>query len=130
MVRDGALYLCSSRKQLSGVSALMERRWVREEEGRTSHVFRFFTVVPLPGREAARAFLFSRVFSSNPNIFMSQILFAPFHWEVCQVPTWEVPPFQVEVEEEGEKPQCFSAVLIFSEAGHCQIMQYYEFAFP
>lgn len=55
----------------------MECLWIREEESIGSRVFRFIPVVPLLGWEVARAFLFSCVFSSNPNTFLSLILFAP-----------------------------------------------------
>lgn len=60
---------------------------------------------------------------------MSQILLAPLRGAVCQMLIWELPTFQVEVEEEGERLQRFSVVFdFFSEAGHCQIIRY-EFAF-
>lgn len=66
-----------------------------EEESVTSHVFGFITVVPLLGREGARASIFSCVLSGNANIFLSQILRALLSLGFCQTLISELPLVQV-----------------------------------
>lgn len=92
----------------------------QEGESITSHIFRLITVVPFLRQEVARA-LFSCVLSGNPNLFLSQIPLALLSLGFCQMLISELPVFQVKVRRE-KNSRAFQWTLIFSEAGHCQII--------
>lgn len=101
----------------------MECLWIREEESIASHVFRFIPVVPLLGREVARAFLFSCVLSSNPNIFLSQIPFAPLSLGSMPDADLGVAHLPGGGGRGGrENSSMFQWSLGFSEAGHCPVV--------